>query len=246
MFQSLCGIDSYKNVIILTTFWDCVESAKGVEREGQLRNKAFADIVAGGGCFMRHDRTAESARNVLKQIIPLPPTNVKIQDEILVQGKTLEETSVGSVQSKEVVALITKHKEELQDVRDEMKEAQRKDDQALNELREERDNLEKKLASWQEQQLALKKGLEEETESRKKLESEITEEKAKNQRHEQSAERNWTQQLEWQGKLHAAELQAVRYQVELQNKSREAEEQRRRAVEAEERGRRNSGPCNIQ
>jgi len=244
MFRSLCGTDSYKNIIVLTTFWDCVDSAKGVEREGQLKTQAFKDIVAGGGRFMRHDCTVESARKVLEHIIPLPPTNVKIQDEIRLQGKTLEETTAGSVQSKEVEALVAKHKKELQEIRDEMKEAQKKGDQALKELRDERDNLEKQLAGLQEQQSELKKGLEEETESRKKLESDITEEKTKNQRYEQSVERNWAQQLEWQGKLHAAELQGARYQFELQNKTREAEEQRRRAVEAEGRG--NSGPCTIQ
>jgi len=109
MFRSLCGTDSYQNIIVLTTFWDCVDSAKGVEREGQLKTKAFEDIVAGGGRSMRHDGTAESARKVLEQIIPLPP-----------------------------------------DIREEMKEAQRKGDQALKELREERDHSEKELAGWKE------------------------------------------------------------------------------------------------
>jgi len=245
MFRNLCGTDSYQNVIILTTFWDCVNFAKGEEREGQLKTKAFGDILTGGGRFMRHDRTKESALRVLEQIIPLPPTNLKIVEEIRVHGKTLEETAAGSVQSKEVEALIEKHKKELNDIRDEMKEAHRKGDQALKELMEERDNLVKKLEHWEDEQVKLKKGLEEEKESRKKLENDMVEEKAKNQQYEQSAQRNWAQQLEWQGKVHAAELQGVKYQFEMLNKAREAADERARREEAERRlaNSRDDGGC---
>ena len=43
MFQKLCGTETYKNVVVLTTFWDQVGEEIGAKREEQLLS---ADEVA--------------------------------------------------------------------------------------------------------------------------------------------------------------------------------------------------------
>ncbi|KAF8873367.1 hypothetical protein CPB84DRAFT_1690820, partial [Gymnopilus junonius] len=97
MFRNLCGTNNYKNVVVLTTFWDRVDEEEGVKRESQLQSNFFKDLVAGGATFMRHDRTSpSSAYDVLQQIIPMPSTTVKIVQEIREEGKALEDTAAGS------------------------------------------------------------------------------------------------------------------------------------------------------
>ena len=57
MFRELCGQEAYKNVVVLTTFWDEVPNDEGVEREAELESKVFAKLVEGGDQFMRFDHT---------------------------------------------------------------------------------------------------------------------------------------------------------------------------------------------
>ncbi|KAJ3887090.1 P-loop containing nucleoside triphosphate hydrolase protein [Lentinula edodes] len=97
MFRNLCGPSAYRNIVVLTTFWDRVSAEEGLMREEQLKSTFFSDIVAGGARFMRHDRTAQSAREVIAHILTLSPTDVQIQEEIRVDGKGLEETAAGGV-----------------------------------------------------------------------------------------------------------------------------------------------------
>ncbi|KAJ7876309.1 hypothetical protein B0H14DRAFT_2200783, partial [Mycena olivaceomarginata] len=92
----LCGTDSYKNVVVMTTFWDQVNETKGATHEAQLKSKFFKAFVDGGTRFMRHDLTIESACAVLEHVHTLIPTNLGIVNEIRVEGKKLEDTAAGS------------------------------------------------------------------------------------------------------------------------------------------------------
>ncbi|KAJ3924517.1 MAG: hypothetical protein NXY57DRAFT_875764, partial [Lentinula lateritia] len=113
MFQNLCGPNAYGNIVVLTTFWDRVSAEEGLTREEQLKSTFFSNIVAGGARFMRHDRTAQSAREVIAHILTLSPTDVQIQEEIRVDGKGLEETAAGLVHREEVELVLEKHRQEI-------------------------------------------------------------------------------------------------------------------------------------
>jgi len=52
MFRALCGLESYKDVVVLTTHWDQVPTHEGVKREAQLKSNFFKDLAAGGARFM--------------------------------------------------------------------------------------------------------------------------------------------------------------------------------------------------
>ncbi|KAJ7061259.1 hypothetical protein C8F01DRAFT_1252900 [Mycena amicta] len=99
MIKELCGTETFKNVVILTTFWDLVSEALGRVREDELKKFTFfRDLVAGGACFMRHDRTHGSAVQVLRHVAALEPTDPRIAKEMVDEGKPLEETGAGSAQ----------------------------------------------------------------------------------------------------------------------------------------------------
>ena len=171
MFRELCGPAAYKNVVVLTTYWDQVPSHEvGVKREEQLKSKFFARLVEGGAQFMRHDRTVESTRKVLRHILPMPPTITQIQTEIRKEGKSLAETGAGSVHSKEVEAALAKYKKEIADLTAEMATIKESNKAAKQELEMELADLRKSLAGREQEQEELKKGLDEERDLRKRLE----------------------------------------------------------------------------
>jgi len=100
MFRGLCGEAGFKNVVILTTYWDQVSTGEGERREAQLKSNVFAQLVEGGAQFMRHDRTVESVRKVLRHFLPTPVISARIQTGIREEGKSVPDTITRSVQSK--------------------------------------------------------------------------------------------------------------------------------------------------
>jgi len=122
MFRNLCGTETYKNVVVLTTFWDNAgPKEQAVEREKELKSTVFKDLVDGGACFIHHDRTIESAQKVLEHTLTLVPANVQIQKEIRLDGKSLVDTSAGSVYQEEMEAILANHEEEVNRLRLQLK-----------------------------------------------------------------------------------------------------------------------------
>ena len=134
MFQKLCGLQAYKNVVVLTTFWDQVTHEIGARQEAQLMLSVFAELVEGGAKFIRHDNTVESTRKVLSHIFPMPPTITQIQTEMGKEGKSLSETSVGAVLSKEVEQGIANYKKEIDDLKATMAAIEKSNNAARQEL----------------------------------------------------------------------------------------------------------------
>ncbi|KAJ7780606.1 lipoxygenase [Mycena maculata] len=177
MFRKLCGSDSFKNVVVLTTFWDrLADEQQGSRREKELKSKFFKDLVDGGAHFMRHDRTIDSVRKVLGHIFALIPTNVQIQEEICLDGKSLEDTAAGSVRREEVEQIMARHEKEVTGIRAEMETIKRSNEKARRELEEERDKLQQELVRWQSEISVLKKGLDDEKKWREQLQAEVVKE----------------------------------------------------------------------
>ena len=178
MFGELCGPAAFKNVVVLTTYWDQLPTDKpemGVQREGQLKSKFFKKLVDGGANFMRHDCTVESTRKVLRHILPMPPTITQIQTEIRKEGKSLSETSAGTVRSKEVEEAIAKYKKEIEDLKEKLVAVEENNNNARQEFEEDIAKLRKSLDARKQEQEELKMGLDEERELRKRLEMQANE-----------------------------------------------------------------------
>ena len=97
MFRRLCGEAALKNVIIVTNMWGEVKAGVGEAREAELmRNEKFYKPVLDWGARMaRHDDTSLSAETIIKLLLnnPNPRLPLHIQDELVTQGKTIEETA---------------------------------------------------------------------------------------------------------------------------------------------------------
>lgn len=170
MFRELCGSDTYKNVVVLTTFWDnLADQSLGERREWEMKSKYFQPLVEGGATFMRHDCSLDSAQRVLDHIIPLIPADVAIVKEIRVEGKKLEDTGAGSVRMKEVELLIAKHKKEIAIFKAEIAALKSSNEKMRQELEKEKAELQEKLAKWEADRASLSRGLETEKMARKTL-----------------------------------------------------------------------------
>ncbi len=97
MFQNLCGKDAFKNVVLLTTFWDRVLDDVGADRENQLRAKFWQPLIVHGSRVDQfnpptHERAWDIIDRFPPNTISRPP--LTIQREMVDQKKKLHETSV--------------------------------------------------------------------------------------------------------------------------------------------------------
>ena len=237
MFRNLCGEGGYKNVVVLTTFWDKVTNKEeGRMRETQLQTKFFKELVEGGARFMKHDRSPRSVQDVLKHVFTLVPTHVKIQEEIRVEGKSLEDTAAGSVHRKEVEQLIAKHRKDVAELKAEMNEAKKTNAALAKELKGEREQLQLKLREWEKERVELRNGLDEGKKAVERMKVDAEEEKKNHAQWRNDKEREWKGHLDSQANTHDQALQKMQAQIEQQKKSAESakeQEAERRANTAE-------------
>lgn len=174
MFLNICGKKTYKNVVVLTTFWDQIADEKErSKQEEELKSKLFHDLVKGDARFMRHDRTIESAHKVLRHILTLEATNVQIQEEICVDGKSLEDTAAGSVRQKELNQLIqAEYNKEVAGLKAQLARKREGDEEGGRELEMRQALSQKKITQWERELSVLKNGLNDERKVEEMLEQE--------------------------------------------------------------------------
>jgi len=134
MFRKLCGDDSMKNVVILTTMWDKVTSEEGERREQELKssNNVFKPLLDNGAIVMRHDRTPESADNVINYLLGKGTTATQIGREMAVENKALEDTAAGAEFGREIEEILKKHKQEMEEMHRKMKKEFAEEKQKMN------------------------------------------------------------------------------------------------------------------
>jgi hypothetical protein len=179
MFKNLCGTKSYKNVVVLTTFWDEINEELGQGREAQLKGQYFKEFVEGGARFVRNNQTVERTHEVLKHIFTLDPTYPLLAIELGRQKIVLEKTAAGSVQREEVEWMIAKHKQEVAEIEEEMRAAKDYNAATKQALEKERVEMQKKLAKWETERTELRRGLDEARSSWKQVENKIKLERSK-------------------------------------------------------------------
>ena len=138
MFRKLCGDETLKNVLIVTTMWGLVDPQVGEAREEQLKtyDTFFKPVLDKGAQMARHDNTRQCAQDLVRMIMNRPQA-LRIQRELVDERKDITETLVGEELGRERAELVRKHKSELQEVQDEMREAlARRDLQTKKELEE--------------------------------------------------------------------------------------------------------------
>jgi hypothetical protein len=137
MFEQLCGDDALRNVILTTTHWDLVSEEVGSKRGAQLESQFWEPMTRHGSRVARFQpATYESAWDLIDRFetraessnIPDVPPPLKLQTEIVDDGKQLHQTSAFLVLVKWWAQVIEKlkgilRKQETQVVHQELKHA---------------------------------------------------------------------------------------------------------------------------
>lgn len=137
MFKKLCGPECLRGIVLATTMWGLVNPEDGVKRENQLRSTDdfWGEMEKGGSRVMRHLRTKESAMAILGVIIQHGhPMLLKIQDEMINEGRGLEDTGAGIKVNEDLIEADRKYKAELAALKEDMKEADEASKREIAEL----------------------------------------------------------------------------------------------------------------
>jgi hypothetical protein len=97
MFQKLCGPDALSSLILVTTNWDSLHAKniyEGKANEEQLRNEYWKALLGSGSKMLRFDNTYSSAWNIIDSL-PETAISLKIQQEMVEEGKSLHDTAAG-------------------------------------------------------------------------------------------------------------------------------------------------------
>ncbi|KAJ7031370.1 P-loop containing nucleoside triphosphate hydrolase protein [Mycena alexandri] len=115
MFRQLCGDSTLKNVVIVTNMWGEVGREVGEAREAELASddRFFKPVLDKGARLLRHDNNIASAQAILHYLIGNQPRALRIQRELVDQGKEISQTSAGEELNRELAEQIKRHKLEM-------------------------------------------------------------------------------------------------------------------------------------
>jgi hypothetical protein len=119
LFRSLCGEQSMKNVMLLTSKWDIVDEEKGVANENELcETKKFWGAMKLMGAQVRRlgDKTKTTARQRIVELLSNRPKTTQLQDE-MAQGKPLSETEAGASLQEELLRAKRQFERDLEDLK---------------------------------------------------------------------------------------------------------------------------------
>ena len=97
IFKKICGNDALKNLVIGTTKWDQVELEKGQQREQELKDKHWKEMVQQGSVIMRVHADSSSAWKIVNHILQNDAVDLARFQERLqkiisdMEARTLEE-----------------------------------------------------------------------------------------------------------------------------------------------------------
>lgn len=149
MFQKLCGEDFFEKVVLTTTMWpDATEDNREeteacIVREAELEANYWPDMMKHGSTIRRFTNTQESAWDIVDHIIDVESQRrwVRIQEEMVTQGKKLPNTEAGQQLHGIMQDLIKRQNDLLKRIKDEF--GKTNDKTILQELLKELDGLQK-------------------------------------------------------------------------------------------------------
>jgi hypothetical protein len=153
LFEKVCGPDAYKNIVIGTTMWNCVEN----EQTGQARmtermreTSFWGAMVDQGAQVIRHDDTPQSAQNIIKMLINKQCVPLQMQKELEQNRGRIGDTSAGRQLDADLGEMSAKLKRQLEELKENLiqnaaeKEELRKQ---LEDTRREREQLQESKVS---------------------------------------------------------------------------------------------------
>ncbi|KIJ60459.1 hypothetical protein HYDPIDRAFT_98757, partial [Hydnomerulius pinastri MD-312] len=103
LFEQMCGVHAFTRVMLVTTMWDVVEEAHGLQRLNEL-NETRSRTIKGGALTYRYMNTHDSALDALRQfsdaVGPLDSPRGRVVLELqreMASGMALESTAAGKM-----------------------------------------------------------------------------------------------------------------------------------------------------
>lgn len=157
MFKDLCGESPMKNVLLVTTRWGLEDMSGRFERaqqhEHQYRSEFWAPLISRGARMERFQDCRESALDILLKLVDRPAEVLQIQQELVVDGRDLIDTTAGNTVNEELVRMQQKYQEEVAQIQKEMLAAlAEKDFEVQEALQESKRTFERKLEKLREEQ----------------------------------------------------------------------------------------------
>ena len=121
LFKKLCGDGALQHVVLATTKWSRLANANlGVEREKELKEIFWKNMLRHGSSVSRFDGTQGSAQKIVREILINRSTNVtlRIQEELVDLKKYLPQTDAGKTLYNDLERLHDRLKRELTQLRD--------------------------------------------------------------------------------------------------------------------------------
>lgn len=95
LFENLCG-DNMSGVTIVSSMWDLVAKEVGIKREVELKDIYWKQYMDRGCTTSRFDNTPKSAHSIVEAMVTSPGITLRLQQEIVDEGKALRETRAGA------------------------------------------------------------------------------------------------------------------------------------------------------
>lgn len=130
MFRELCGGSTLKNVVLVTTMWRRVSRVVGEVREMELVQQYFKRVLNEGAQLARYHNTAKSTHDIIRRIMKNQPNPLRIQRELVDEGKGITNTAAMQVVHPELNEPIRLHQPETKVVRGETRALAEKEEEA--------------------------------------------------------------------------------------------------------------------
>jgi hypothetical protein len=116
ILQEICGSSAMGNVVLTTTRWGDNPDNRDEERETFLQDKPWSLILSNGARMQRYHGTRDSALAIVRDVLRQADVVLDIQDEIVKQGKRLNETNAGALVSGNLEVLQDELKKSLAEI----------------------------------------------------------------------------------------------------------------------------------
>ncbi|KAF4565344.1 hypothetical protein EYR36_001914 [Pleurotus pulmonarius] len=140
MFKQLCGQDALDNVILMSTMWTEVAEDVGEGRELELQRNYWKPMIVAGSRTTRFDGSHQRAWEIIDALGP-GSKPLLIQTEMVDEGKTLPETSAGTVLLRWLGEFIREIRDLIRRIDAQLRGIPKEDTQSLTTKQEEKDAL---------------------------------------------------------------------------------------------------------
>ncbi|KAG7008926.1 hypothetical protein G7Y79_00004g015100 [Physcia stellaris] len=163
-FQQLCGENTFKNIVLCTTFWDQVSEFDGTRREKELcENPEFWGRMKSRGSKVTQIRNYAQSKDILLQMAGGSTVTLDIQKEMVEERRSLDNTSVGRAME-EMARLKSEHEAQIKKLKTEGEKREEENRRRVAELeavRKEQQRLLKEQEAEQARQARVKAQLQE-------------------------------------------------------------------------------------